>query len=91
MVETAIEAVQTAYQDRDAEAAKGALLRWAEIVWRDRPPSNLGALAQRCPAALRQEILDLDRALYSPQPGPWYERPVWTLLPQVSRGEPLIS
>ena len=84
VVETAIESVQAAYQARDAQAAKGALLRWAKIVWRDSPPSNLSALAQRCPAALAKEILGLDRALYSPEPEPWYERPVWTLLARVS-------
>ena len=86
VVETAIEGVQAAYRDRDAQAAKGALLRWANIVWRDSPPSNLSALAQRCPTALRKEILALDRALYSPEPEPWYERPVWTLLSRVSDG-----
>ncbi len=84
VVETAIESVQAAYQARDAQAAKGALLRWARIVWRDSPPSNLSALAQRCPAALAKGILELDRALYSPKPEPWYERPVWTSLARVS-------
>ncbi len=84
VVETAIEAVQKAYQDQDAEAAKAALLRWGKIVWRDQPPSNLSALARRCPAAVGKEILDLDRALYSPEPERWYERPLWKQLSQIT-------
>jgi hypothetical protein len=72
-----IGALKKAYHACDAGAARSALLGWARSRWPENPPSNLSRLAVRCPEPLRQEIIRLDNALYSPRPHTWNQQPVW--------------
>jgi hypothetical protein len=72
-----IGALEKSYHASDAGAARSALLGWARSMWPENPPSNLSRLAQRCPEPLRQEVIRLDNALYSPEPHVWNEHPVW--------------
>ena len=72
-----IDAVRAAYQTGDAGAAREALLAWAERILPDRTPSNLARLAERCPQPLRDQILLLERAFFSPMSVPWDKQPVW--------------
>lgn len=85
--EECLEAVQEAYQNKDAYAAKEALLHWAAIEWPGNPPTNLSRLAARCPAPLQQRILKLDEALYSPTPVAWTAEPVAEQLGKLARNK----
>jgi hypothetical protein len=76
-VKSQIDAVRAAYQAGDAGAAREALLAWAERILPERTPSNLARLAQRCPPPLRDQVLLLERAFFSPLPVPWDKQPVW--------------
>ena len=58
------QALHSACQAHDAPAAAHSLLQWAAQQWPEHPPTNLGALAARCPH-MASIILELDRALYS--------------------------
>ena len=72
-----IDAVRTAYEVGDAGAAREALLAWAGQALPTPPPSNLARLAQHCPQPLRDRILLLEQAFFSPEPVAWDEQPVW--------------
>ncbi len=63
---TAVEALQTAYREADAEAARQAWLRWGECRWPQNPPHNLTRLAGRCDPPIAEAVISLERALYSP-------------------------
>ncbi len=80
--ESAIRAVRVAYEQGDAEAARTALLQWAKIVWPNEAPNNLPRLAERMDEPLRERIVKLDKAFYSPTPLNWHDDPVWELLPR---------
>ncbi|MDJ0808114.1 MAG: BatD family protein [Gammaproteobacteria bacterium] len=67
-----IEALETAYQATDQEAARRAWLRWGQYHWADNPPSNLNRLAKRCNHNIALAINILDRTFYSPEnPDDW--------------------
>jgi len=76
-LQRAIDAVQAAYRAGDARAAREALLGWAAQVLPEQPPSNLARLAQRCSQPLREQILLLEEAFFSPVPVDWDKQPVW--------------
>jgi len=74
-----VQALQLAFQQRDAAGARQALLHWACETWPEDPPANLSRLAVRMPAAIREAILKLDQAQYSPTPVDWKELQAWEL------------
>lgn len=76
-IERAVKMVRAAYQAGDAGAAREALLGWAGLALPEETPSNLARLAQRCPPPLRDQILMLERAFFSPVPVPWDKQPIW--------------
>jgi hypothetical protein len=80
--ESAIRVVRDAYEQGDADAARAALLQWARTVWPNEAPNNLPRLAERTDEPLRERILKLDKAFYSPTPVNWRDDPVWELLPR---------
>jgi len=63
--------IREAYQQDNAAAARDALLAWGEIAWPGNGPANLTQLAARTSGDLREAILKLDSALYSPSPVRW--------------------
>jgi hypothetical protein len=77
----AVEEVRRAYEGGEAAAARQALLAWAALAMPEEPPGNLALLARRCPEPLRQEILLLEQAFFSPRPLHWERRRVWERLP----------
>ncbi|MGD2084492.1 MAG: hypothetical protein PVF91_16130, partial [Chromatiales bacterium] len=76
----AVQALRLAFEQRDVAAARTALLRWARDTWPDHPPANLSRLAMRMPQPLREAILKLDEAQYSPTPVDWKQLQAWELL-----------
>ncbi len=84
----ALKAVRRAYERNDTLAAKTALLRWATTQWPTDPPTNLSRLAARCPATVQRRILKLDESLYSPEPIPWNDEPVWEQLGHLDQNDP---
>jgi len=78
-------AVQTAYEARDAVAARNALIDWAHDIWKKDSPRNLSTLARLCPGALGEAILRLDAAIYSPQPSDWWNELVWERLTDIEK------
>jgi hypothetical protein len=73
----AITAVERAYLSGDATGARQALLRWGEMVLPTPAPANLAQLASRVQPPLRDEILLLEKAFFSPQPIDWTEVQPW--------------
>jgi hypothetical protein len=64
-------AVARACRQGDPFAARAALLHWGAALWPGDPPGNLSRLAARCPAPLQRHLLELETALYSPDPRSW--------------------
>jgi len=62
--------VQAACDASDADAARRALLAWAEAHFPD-PPRSLGALASAVPEPAAREILALEALIYGVTPGGW--------------------
>ncbi len=75
-IEAAVTAVEAAYRDGNANAARSALLAWAALIWPSRPPANLARLALQCEEPLRGQITLLEKAFFSPTPVAWHEAPV---------------
>ncbi len=59
-------AVLQACNQNQPEAIKNALLAWAQARWPDQTITSLSQLASQCPAELKQEIEQLNNALYNP-------------------------
>lgn len=78
-------AVKTAYEARDAIAARNALIDWAYDIWKEDSPNNLSTLARLCPEALSGAILKLDAAIYNPQPSDWWNELVWERLKDIEK------
>jgi hypothetical protein len=62
----AIDLLVAAYHTGDAEAARDAWLSWGQCRWPQHPPHNLTRLASRCPSAVADAVISLEKALYSP-------------------------
>ncbi|WKJ90739.1 BatD family protein [Methylomonas montana] len=60
--------------ENNPQAAKQALLQWGKTEF---ATGSLGSLAARCPAALGEEILALNRLLYSGQHQDWQGQNLW--------------
>ncbi|MGZ8194284.1 MAG: BatD family protein [Methylosarcina sp.] len=54
--------------DNNASAAKNALIAWGKLEYK---ATSLGVIASCCNARLRDEILELNRVLYSKEAGQW--------------------
>ncbi len=66
------DALESAYQMADQEAARAAWLRWGKYHWPGNPPSNLNRLAKRCSHNTALAVTSLDRSIYSPEnPNDW--------------------
>lgn len=61
-----VEGLKQAYGRADAAAAREWWLKWGQRQWPENPPHNLTRLAGRCPPALAQAVIALERAIYSP-------------------------
>ncbi len=75
------EALRSACERDDPQAAAAALLAWAGLIWPDDPPRGLGALAERVLHG-RGEIMTLERQLYGKAQGraTWRGEALWTAL-----------
>ena len=62
--------VDAACAANDADAARRALLAWAEVRF-NAPPRSLGALASELPDPAAHEILALEAHIYGAVPGRW--------------------
>lgn len=60
--------------ENNPQAAKQALLQWGKTEF---ATGSLGSLAARCPAALGEEILALNRLLYSGELQDWQGQNLW--------------
>jgi len=65
-IEAIKDAMGQAYARSDAEAAREAWLKWAQLIWPEQPPNNLTRLAKRVDPRLSQAVIALEKALYSP-------------------------
>jgi BatD DUF11 like domain len=63
-----IKNLRQACAQNDAQAAKNALLEWGKQKFN---VNNIGAIATYCDARLRDEMLNLNKALYSKENGEW--------------------
>jgi hypothetical protein len=63
-----IKNLKKACGDNDASAAKNALIAWGKLEYK---ATSLGAIASCCNARLRDEILELNRVLYSKEARQW--------------------
>ena len=64
--------IQRACQRDDATAVSHALLKWAQLKWRDYPPRNLPELGHKLDSEELIEALQiLDRAIYSGELDSW--------------------
>lgn len=64
--------LKKACNDNNADAAKEALLSWAKQKFSAQTVASLGAIAELSDARLRDEILILNRVLYSKTPTTWH-------------------
>lgn len=65
----------------DAPAAKSALLQWGKARFSSE---NLTALASNCSDLLAEQILQLNRALYSPRAQSWQGQALWNAFDEQS-------
>lgn len=73
--ETAFEkTLKRACWENNPQAAKQALLQWGKTEF---ATGSLGSLAARCPTALGEEILALNRLLYSGKHQDWQGQYLW--------------
>ena len=74
--------VDAACAANDADAARRALLAWAEVRF-DAPPRSLGALASELPDPAAHEILALEAHIYGAVPGRWDGRALKAALAEI--------
>lgn len=70
-IAAAIDAVEQAYLSGNAASARQALLDWAALIWPEQTPANLAQVAIRVEEPLRDDILLLEKAFFSPTPLNW--------------------
>ena len=70
-IKDAIQTLQQACAQKDAVKTRQALLKWAQALWPEQPPTSLEALAQRLDAPLADEIQHLSRHLYGDPAQTW--------------------
>ena len=76
-VSQARKTLELACASGDARQCEAALLQWARAVAGDKYLTSLGALADYAGGAFSEELLRLEAALYSNQPGDWHPDRIW--------------
>jgi hypothetical protein len=79
--------VESACAAGDADAARRALLAWAEARFAEAPRS-LGALASELPEPAAREILALEALIYGTSPGRWDGRALAAALHELDAARP---
>jgi len=69
----------------DAGRVRDLLLDWAKIELGPTPPGNLGALRDRLPEPLQQEVATLEAHLYGPRGAAWSGRRLAELVTDLER------
>jgi len=72
-------ALRVACEANDARGAAKALLDWADAIWREDAPRNLGALGDRLVCG-SDEVRELERRLYAPGSHTWDGGGLWRAL-----------
>ena len=62
--------IKNAKQNNPGET-KAALIRWAQLNYKNKELSNLTQICQQCSNQLSQQIRQLNQALYSPEKPSW--------------------
>lgn len=73
----AIQHLKAACSANNAQTAKNALLQWGKSVWPSRLPTNLNELARCSGGELGEQLLKLNKTLYSNNPGQWDGETFW--------------
>lgn len=69
----------------DPQAARKALIEWAEERWPHQPPRRLDDLAQHLPIEAMETLGEIDRVLYAREAGSWKGEAAWRVLDPVMR------
>jgi hypothetical protein len=69
----------------DADAARRALLAFADTKFGAEGPRSLGALAAVLPAAVGHEVLALEASIYGATPGAWHGEGLKAVLPDLEK------
>jgi len=69
--------LKSACAAHNAPAAKDALLQWAKCVWPNQSPTNLNELSRRSGGELGEQLLKLNKTLYSNQHSQWNGDGLW--------------
>ena len=69
----------------DADAARRALLEFADLKYGPAAPRSLGALAAVLPDAVGREVLALEAQIYGAPTGAWQGDGLQALLPELER------
>ena len=72
-----IKALKTACDQHNAQAAKSALLHWGKSMWPERSPGNLNELGRVTGGALGEQLLALNKNLYSNNKTSWDGATLW--------------
>lgn len=83
-VDSILPHLQAACEANDARDAALALLELSRARWPDDPPNSLGQLAPRLTDG-REEIMQLDRALYAADASAWVGADLWAAVRDVWR------
>ncbi len=67
----ALDALKQSCRGNDPQQTKAALLQLARGTWGATAPTSLGELAGRCPARMKEELLQLSKALYDRSETAW--------------------
>jgi len=73
----AIQQLKTACSTQNPQAAKNALLQWGKFVWPDQPPANLNELSRCSGGELGEQLLTLNKTLYSNSENQWNGEALW--------------
>ncbi|MGK0298423.1 MAG: hypothetical protein ACI9XC_002045 [Gammaproteobacteria bacterium] len=63
--------VNEACESNDPARVKESLLVWSKLIWKDDPPLGIGDIANKTDPALRDELIKLNRVLYSHTSEQW--------------------
>ncbi len=71
---------EKACRSNDAQAARQALIDWANAQWPDESPRRLGDLSRHLPPQANDQLQELDRVLYAPGRSAWDGSKAWNEL-----------
>lgn len=69
--------LKQACAENDAHAAKEALLLWGKSIFPDNPPSSLTALGKDISGNIANQLIVLNKALYSQLGNEWTSKNLW--------------